>query len=132
MPAANINTDAIIPIPWMRTAHADLGKGLFAVQRYDDVGKRASGSILNRAAVPLRIDLARRREFRLRQLARGCGLGVGTVRHQMRLCAELCRYLYENAFRNGLVAGIIENPTWEACIAFPAKRAAIRFSQSIF
>ena len=32
---ADINTDAIIPSTWLRTATADLGKGLFGGERYD-------------------------------------------------------------------------------------------------
>ena len=43
----NVNTDAIIPAAWLRTAHADFGRGLFARWRYDDAGNEIPTFVLN-------------------------------------------------------------------------------------
>jgi 3-isopropylmalate/(R)-2-methylmalate dehydratase small subunit len=121
MPAANINTDAIIPIPWMRTAHADLGKGLFAVQRYDDVGKERPEFILNRQPFRSASILLGGENF-------GCGSSREAAVWALVQFGIKCVFapsfadiFYENAFRNGLVAGIIDKSDLEACIAISSE-----------
>ena len=114
MPVANINTDAIIPSVWLRTATADLGKSLFGGHRYDDQGNEKPDFVLNRPPF-------REAKILLADENFGCGssreaavwalvqYGIGCV-----LAPSFADIFYENAFRNGLVAGLIEPGTFQA------------------
>ncbi|MFN3674242.1 MAG: 3-isopropylmalate dehydratase small subunit [Bosea sp. (in: a-proteobacteria)] len=114
MPVANINTDAIIPSVWLRTATADMGKGLFGRQRYDEAGSERPDFVLNRPPF-------REAKILLADENFGCGssreaavwalvqFGIGCV-----LAPSFADIFYENAFRNGLVAGLIEPDTYQA------------------
>ncbi|ANN77171.1 3-isopropylmalate dehydratase small subunit [Bordetella flabilis] len=117
MPMANINTDAIIPSVWLRTATADMGKGLFGGSRYDDQGRERPGFILNREPY-------RHARILLADENFGCGssreaavwalvqFGIGCV-----LAPSFADIFYENAFRNGLVAGIVDTTVYRALLA---------------
>ncbi len=114
MPAANINTDAIIPIPWMRTAHADLGKGLFGVQRYDDAGRERPEFVLNRPPFRSASILLAGENF-------GCGSSREAAVWALKEFGIKCVFapsfadiFYENAFRNGLLAGIVDQSALDA------------------
>ena len=48
LPMPNINTDAIIPAAYLRSASADLAKGLFGALRYDEAGAERADFVLNR------------------------------------------------------------------------------------
>jgi 3-isopropylmalate/(R)-2-methylmalate dehydratase small subunit len=112
MPLANVNTDAIIPSVWLRTATADLGKGLFGGLRYDESGAERPDFVLNRPPF-------RETKILLADENFGCGssreaavwalvqFGIGCV-----LAPSFADIFYENAFKNGLVAGIIEPSTY--------------------
>jgi 3-isopropylmalate/(R)-2-methylmalate dehydratase small subunit len=121
MPAANINTDAIIPISWMRTANADLGKGLFGLQRYDDSGTERPGFVLNQppyrsASVLLageNFGCGSSREAAVWALT---GFGIKCV-----FAPSFADIFYENAFRNGLLAGTVEKVELEAFFALPSE-----------
>ncbi|CAM3525356.1 3-isopropylmalate dehydratase [Bordetella sputigena] len=112
MPMANINTDAIIPSVWLRTATADMGKGLFGGYRYDGQGRERPDFVLNREPYRhARILLADEnfgcgssREAAVWALA---GFGIGCV-----VAPGFADIFYENAFRNGLVAAIIDGETY--------------------
>jgi 3-isopropylmalate/(R)-2-methylmalate dehydratase small subunit len=114
MPAANINTDQIIPSAWLRTATADLGKELFGAQRYDEQGRERPDFVLNQPGFRDAHILMAGENF-------GCGssreaavwalvqFGIGCV-----LAPSFADIFYENAFRNGLVAGIIAPDAFDA------------------
>ena len=114
MPVANINTDAIIPSAWLRTATADLAKGLFGGHRYDDAGQERPDFVLNRPPFRAARILLADENF-------GCGssreaavwallqFGVRCV-----LAPSFADIFYENAFRNGLLAGLITPATLTA------------------
>lgn len=114
MPMANINTDAIIPSVWLRTATADMGKGLFGGLRYDPQGRERPDFVLNRPPF-------RHARILLADENFGCGssreaaawalmeFGIGCV-----LAPSFADIFYENAFRNGLVAGIIDSDVYAA------------------
>jgi 3-isopropylmalate/(R)-2-methylmalate dehydratase small subunit len=120
MPVANINTDAIIPSVWLRTATADMGKGLFGGQRYDEEGHERPDFILNRPAF-------RQTRILLADENFGCGssreaavwalvqFGIGCV-----LAPSFADIFYENAFRNGLVAGLVAPEVYQALKAAAA------------
>jgi 3-isopropylmalate/(R)-2-methylmalate dehydratase small subunit len=103
----NVNTDAIIPAAWLRTAHADFGRGLFARWRYDDAGNEIPTFILNREPFRQARILVADENF-------GCGssreaavwalmqFGIRCV-----LAPSFADIFYENAFRNGLLVGRI-------------------------
>lgn len=111
LPLANINTDAIIPAPYLRTADADLAQGLFARWRYNDKGDEIADFILNRpgfrtAGVILggeNFGCGSSREAAVWALLRS---GVKAV-----LAPAFADIFYENAFRNGLLAGIVTAET---------------------
>jgi 3-isopropylmalate dehydratase small subunit len=51
LPLANIDTDQIIPAPFLKTVdRKGLGKGLFHALRFDGEGKERSGFVLNQPA----------------------------------------------------------------------------------
>lgn len=114
MPLANINTDAIIPSVYLRTASAELGKGLFGGHRYDAAGHERPDFVLNREPFRDAKVLLADENF-------GCGssreaavwalmsYGIGCV-----LAPSFADIFYENSFRNGLVAGIVEPATYQA------------------
>lgn len=124
MPMADINTDAIIPSVWLRTATADMGKGLFGGWRYDEQGRERPDFILNREPY-------RRARILLADENFGCGssreaavwalaqFGIGCV-----LAPSFADIFYENAFRNGLVAAIIDTGAYRALRAAAQDRAA--------
>jgi 3-isopropylmalate/(R)-2-methylmalate dehydratase small subunit len=103
----NVNTDAIIPAAWLRTAHADFGRGLFARWRYDDAGNEIPTFVLNREPFRRASILVADENF-------GCGssreaavwalmqFGIRCV-----LAPSFADIFYENAFRNGLLVGRI-------------------------
>jgi 3-isopropylmalate/(R)-2-methylmalate dehydratase small subunit len=113
MPVANINTDAIIPSPWLRFANADLGKGLFGSQRYTEDGRERPDFILNQPPFRSAKILLADENF-------GCGssreaavwaleqFGIRCV-----LAPSFGDIFYENAFRNGVLAGRIDAATFE-------------------
>jgi 3-isopropylmalate/(R)-2-methylmalate dehydratase small subunit len=103
----NVNTDAIIPAPYLRTPDADLAAGLFARWRYDETGDETSDFVLNRA--PYR---------RASLLFAGPNFGCGSSREAaawalarfgIRCVAapSFADIFYENAFRNGLLPAIV-------------------------
>ncbi|WP_427184944.1 3-isopropylmalate dehydratase small subunit [Bordetella bronchialis] len=114
MPMADINTDAIIPSVWLRTATADMGKGLFGGYRYDADGRERPDFVLNREPY-------RHARILLADENFGCGssreaavwalaqFGIGCV-----LAPSFADIFYENAFRNGLVAAIIDRRAYQA------------------
>jgi len=103
----DINTDAIIPAPYLRTADADLARGLFALWRYDDEGKENPNFVLNQS------------EFRKASiLIAGENFGCGSSREAAAwalkgygiraiLAPSFADIFYENAFRNGILAAIL-------------------------
>jgi 3-isopropylmalate dehydratase small subunit len=117
LPLANINTDVIIPAPYLRTADADLASGLFARWRYDEDGTEQPNFVLNRE--PFR---------RASILFAGPNFGCGSsreaaawalVRFGIRCVAapSFADIFYENAFRNGLLPAVVAPPDLQAAVA---------------
>ena len=121
---ADINTDAIIPSTWLRTATADLGKGLFGGERYDEKGQENPDFILNQPPYRHSKMLLANENF-------GCGssreaavwalvqFGINCV-----FAPSFADIFYENAFRNKLVAGIIDVNTYQEIKLFLESRPA--------
>ncbi|HEV2676742.1 MAG TPA: 3-isopropylmalate dehydratase small subunit [Aliidongia sp.] len=117
MPLANVNTDAIIPSAWLRTARADFGKGLFGSQRYGADGRERPEFVLNRAPF-------RHAKILLADENFGCGssreaavwalaqFGIRCV-----LAPSFADIFYENAFRNGLLVAKIDAASYLALAA---------------
>ena len=108
MPLANINTDAIIPAAYLRTAHADLGRGLFGGWRYDDEGRDRPDFVLNR-------EPQRRAGILFAGENFGCGSSREAAVWSLAQFGIRCVFapsfadiFYENAFRNGFLAGLVE------------------------
>ncbi|MEQ1613049.1 MAG: 3-isopropylmalate dehydratase small subunit [Hyphomicrobiaceae bacterium] len=131
MPGANINTDAIIPSAWLRTATADYGKGLFGRQRYDDEGRERPGFVLNREPF-------RHAEI----LVAGPNFGCGSSREaavwalagfglKCVLAPSFADIFYENAYRNGLLVARIDPETLVDLIDFSSRSAEPRLGVNL-
>lgn len=129
LPRKNINTDAIIPAPYLRTAEADLGQGLFALWRYDESGAEIPDFVLNKPGF-------RGAEILIGGENFGCGssreaAAWALVRYGIKavFAPGFADIFYENAFRNGLLAGVIARDDLDRIIAAIADDPArARFS----
>ena len=117
LPLSDVNTDAIIPSSFMRSEATDLARGLFARWRFDEAGNERPDFVLNRAPF-------RRAEI----LVAGANFGCGSSREAavwalqrfgIRCVAapSFADIFYENAFRNGLLAAIIDPADLAALVA---------------
>jgi 3-isopropylmalate/(R)-2-methylmalate dehydratase small subunit len=105
---ANVNTDAIIPAAWLRSAHADLGRGLFARWRYDDAGNEKPEVVLNREPF-------RRARILIADANFGCGSSREAAVWALMQFGIRCVFapsfadiFHENACRSGLLVGRID------------------------
>lgn len=107
LPDANIDTDAIIPARFMRSASADLGKALFANLRYRADGSEVAEFVLNRE--PFR---------HASLLIAGPNFGCGSSREaavwalsqfgvRAVISESFGEIFYENAFKNGVLPVIV-------------------------
>lgn len=103
----NINTDAIIPAPYLRTTTADLAAGLFARWRYDEAGAENPDFVLNQPPFRTATLIFAGPNF-------GCGssreaAAWALVRFGIRcvVAPSFADIFYENAFRNGLLPAIV-------------------------
>ena len=114
MRASDINTDAIIPSEWLRTATADYGRGLFARERYEADGTERADFVLNRE--PFR---------RAGILLAGENFGCGSSREaavwalaefgiRCVVAASFANIFYENASRNAILPAQVDAPTADA------------------
>lgn len=104
---ANVNTDAIIPAPWLRSPSADLAAGLFGRWRYDEAGRENPDFVLNRAPF-------RKAKILLGGENFGCGSSREAAAWALARFGVRCVFassfadiFRENAFRNGLLAGVL-------------------------
>ncbi len=103
----NVNTDIIIPGSYLRSQSADLAQGLFAAWRFDDAGNEKPDFVLNQA--PFR---------QAKIVLAGNNFGCGSSREaavwalqrfgiRVVLAPSFADIFYENAFRNGVLPGIV-------------------------
>ena len=126
LPAANIDTDQIIPARFLTTTtRAGLGKRLFADWRYDEHGvPRAEFALNQPAAAGCRI-LVAGRNF-------GCGssrehAAWALTDHGFRavISTEFADIFANNALKNGLLPVIVEEATAAWLIAHPGAALTI-------
>ncbi len=117
LPETNVNTDAIIPSAWLRTAKADLARGLFGARRFDEDGRERPGFVLNQGPF-------RAAKFLLSGENFGCGSSREAAVWALAQFGIRCVFapsfadiFYENAFRNGVLAGIVDEATGAALAA---------------
>ncbi|MCW2241436.1 3-isopropylmalate dehydratase small subunit [Azospirillum canadense] len=117
LPETNVNTDAIIPSAWLRTAKADLARGLFGARRFDEDGRERPGFVLNQGPF-------RTAKFLLSGENFGCGSSREAAVWALAQFGIRCVFapsfadiFYENAFRNGVLAGIVDEATGAALAA---------------
>jgi len=103
----NVNTDVIIPGSYLRSQSADLAQGLFSAWRFDDAGNEKPEFVLNQA--PFR---------QAKIVLAGANFGCGSSREaavwalqrfgiRVVLAPSFADIFYENAFRNGVLPGIV-------------------------
>jgi 3-isopropylmalate/(R)-2-methylmalate dehydratase small subunit len=105
MPRDNIDTDAVIPVPWMKSIRPDYARALFANWRWKDSDgvTEVEGFVLNRA--PFR---------HASILVAGDNFGCGSSREaavwalsgfgiRCVLASSFGDIFYENSFKNGLL-----------------------------
>ena len=113
----NINTDAIIPATYLRSASADLGAGLFARWRYEENGEPKPDFILNQTPYD-----------RAAILIAGANFGCGSSREaavwallrfgiRCVIAPSYADIFYENCFRNGLLPALVSPADLEIAMA---------------
>jgi hypothetical protein len=103
---ANIDTDQIIPKQFLKTVEREgLAKGLFYDFRFDGEGKRDQRLRAEPAGVQERSRADRRRQFRLRQLARARPVGADGLRDHVRDLDQLRRHLQQQLLQQRPAAG---------------------------
>ena len=104
----NINTDAIIPVPWIVNFGRDLGQGLFGGWRYDAAEREKPDFVLNQPPY---------REARI--LLAGRNFGCGSSREEAVwallgfgircvIAPSFGDIFFENSFKNGLLPVVLE------------------------
>jgi len=131
LPAANIDTDQIIPARFLTTTtRSGLGERLFADWRYDEHGAHRAQFVLNQpAAAGCRI-LVAGRNF-------GCGssrehAAWALMDHGFRavISAEIADIFRTNALKNGLLPVIVGEPTAGWLMAHPGATVTIDVARS--
>ena len=125
LPAANIDTDQIIPARFLTTTtRAGLGKQLFADWRYDEHGQPRAEFALNQPSADCRI-LVAGRNF-------GCGssrehAAWALVDYGFRavISTEIADIFRNNALKNGLLPVIVEEATAGWLMAHPGATLTI-------
>ncbi len=126
LPAANIDTDQIIPARFLTTTtRAELGERLFADWRYDERGARRPEFVLNTpAAAGCRI-LVAGRNF-------GCGssrehAAWALIDYGLRvvISTEFADIFRNNALKNGLLPVLVQEPTAQWLMAHPGSTVTI-------
>ncbi|SMF88612.1 3-isopropylmalate/(R)-2-methylmalate dehydratase small subunit [Azospirillum oryzae] len=117
LPDHNVNTDSIIPSAWLRSATADLARGLFGARRFDESGRERPDFVLNQRPF-------RDAKFLLAGENFGCGSSREAAVWALARFGIRCVFapafadiFYENAFRNGVLAGLVDETTWLALAA---------------
>ena len=96
LPFINIDTDMIIPKQYLKTIkRTGLGSALFSEMRYNEDGSENPDFVLNKPAYRQAPDHRRRRQFRLRLVARARALGAARFRRALRDLDQLCRHLLQ-------------------------------------
>lgn len=106
-PRANIDTDAIIPVTFLRAPSKDVSRGLFYHWRYDEKGDERPEYILNQL---------RYRDANI--IVGGPNFGCGSSREsavwaftysgiKCVISSSFGDIFYENSFKNGLLAAIV-------------------------
>jgi 3-isopropylmalate/(R)-2-methylmalate dehydratase small subunit len=110
LPRANIDTDAIIPVVWLRSSTKDMSKGLFELWRRDASGRENPDFVLNKPRFRNAAILVAGANF-------GCGssreAAVWALTYSGIRCVIAPSFgdiFYENAFKNGLLAAIVSEP----------------------
>jgi 3-isopropylmalate/(R)-2-methylmalate dehydratase small subunit len=126
LPAANIDTDQIIPARFLTTTTRDgLGKHLFADWRYDARGAPHSDFILNGAAA---------RDCHI--LVAGRNFGCGSSREHAPwalldygfravISTQIADIFRSNSLKNGLLPVVVDAPTSDWLIAHPGAEVNI-------
>jgi 3-isopropylmalate/(R)-2-methylmalate dehydratase small subunit len=126
MPAANIDTDQIIPARFLTTTtRAGLGKQLFADWRYDAAGAPRADFVLNRPQSAGAQVLVAGRNF-------GCGSSRehapwALIDHGFRaiVSTEIADIFTSNALKNGLLPVIVPQAVSEWLLAHPGVEVRI-------
>jgi 3-isopropylmalate/(R)-2-methylmalate dehydratase small subunit len=126
LPAANIDTDQIIPARFLTTTtRTGLGRNLFADWRYDAGGAPRADFALNRAAAHGCRILVAGRNF-------GCGSSRehapwALVDYGLRavVSTQIADIFRSNALKNGLLPVVVDEPTSEWLIAHPGEEISL-------
>lgn len=131
MPAANIDTDQIIPARFLTTTTKDgLGKQLFADWRYRPDGGPNPEFVLNQPAAQGCTVLVAGRNF-------GCGSSREHAPWALRdygfevvISSEIADIFRNNALKNGLLPIIVDDATLQELLAQPGAEVEIDLEQS--
>src|SRR5579863_1235802 len=126
LPAANIDTDQIIPARFLTTTtHTGLGRNLFADWRYDASGTARADFALNRTAAQGARILVAGRNF-------GCGSSRehapwALLDYGLRavVSTEIADIFRSNSLKNGLLPVIVDETTSEWLLGHPGAEITV-------
>ncbi len=126
LPAANIDTDQIIPARFLTTTtRTGLGERLFADWRYDEQGNRRAEFVLNGpAAAGCRI-LVAGRNFGCGSSREHAAWALADYGFRAVISTEIADIFRNNALKNGLLPVIVEDATAAWLIAHPGATVTI-------
>ena len=131
MPAANIDTDQIIPARFLTTTTRDgLGKQLFTDWRYRPDGTPNPDFVLNQPAAQGCTVLVAGRNF-------GCGSSREHAPWALRdygfevvISSEIADIFRSNSLKNGLLPVVVDPATLDELLAQPGAEVAVDLEQS--
>ena len=127
----NIDTDMIIPKQFLKTIkRTGLGKGLFSEKRYQRRRQREPGFRAQQAGLSQGQDSGRRRQFRLRVVARACALGADGFRHPLRDLDLVRRYFLQQLLQERRPADPVSPEDLENCSTTPSAAPTRRCRRS--
>ena len=126
LPAANIDTDQIIPARFLTTTtRAGLGERLFADWRYDEQGAPRAGFVLNQPAAAGCQILVAGRNFGCGSSREHAAWALSDYGFRAVISTEIADIFRNNALKNGLLPILVEEPTARWLIAHPGASLSI-------
>jgi 3-isopropylmalate/(R)-2-methylmalate dehydratase small subunit len=117
-PKPDIDTDAIIPAQYLRTASTALGKGLFGGWRYDEAGSEKPDFILNQAPYRGAKVVVAGPNFGCGSSREGAVWALADFGIRCVISSGFGDIFFENSFKNGLLPVILPEAQVKELLSF--------------